>query len=76
MSDRPESPRGGVRALLRFMAAYAALLTVVFYLLPAAGRLLEAVYDTLDGPTKLVIVAIAALLIAAWRVVGRYRQAR
>lgn len=76
MSEKTGSRSGGLRALLRFLLGYAFVLLALFQLLPAAGRYLEARYDALDGPDKLVLAAVTIVLIAAWQGLGRMRRAR
>jgi len=76
MSDEPGSSRGGLRALFRFLLGYAAVLFTLFQLLPAAGRYLEARYDALDGPDKLILAAVPVLALAARQGLSRIRRAR
>jgi hypothetical protein len=61
-----------VRTLIRFVFWYAIGLAAVLYLLPMAGRLIEAQYDAMSGMAKLFTrVGFLALVVLWHRRSGR-----
>ena len=60
--------------LLLFLYWYAAGVTLLFYLLPSLGRLLEQQYDSLSLPTRLVLLLGLLPLAIVAQVWGRRRR--
>lgn len=64
-----------VRTLIRFVFWYAIGLATVLYLLPMAGRLIEAHYDAMSSMSKLFTLAGFLALVVLWhRRSGRDRS--
>jgi hypothetical protein len=57
--------------LLRFVLWYAIFLAAVFYVLPMAGRLVEASYDAMSSVAKLFMLAGFLVLVFLWQRRGR-----
>ena len=55
-----------VRTLIRFVFWYAIGLAAVLYLLPMAGRLIEAQYDDMSGMAKLFTLVGFLALVVLW----------
>jgi hypothetical protein len=57
--------------LVRFVLWYAIFLAAVFYVLPMAGRLVEASYDAMSSLAKLFTLAGFLVLVFLWHRRGR-----
>jgi hypothetical protein len=60
----------GFLKLLRFLIGYGVFVAVVFYLLPIAGHLLEARYETLSSTTRFFSVIGFFAVVAGWHVMN------
>ena len=56
--------------LVRFLVWYAAGVSLVFYLLPIAGLVLEVQYESLSNSTRFFAVIGFFAVVVAWQVVS------
>jgi len=56
--------------LLRFLAWYGVAVAALLYLLPAAGRVLEQHYDTLNSTVKFFSILGILAVIGVWQAAG------
>jgi hypothetical protein len=60
--------------LFRFIAWYAIVVTLVFYLLPIVGLFLEEQYDAMSSSVKFFSVIGFFVVVAIWQITGhKYR---
>lgn len=60
----------GLMRLLRFLAWYGVAVAALLYLLPAAGRVLEQHYDTLNSTVKFFSILGILAVIGVWQALG------
>ena len=76
MRHENENSRSSLGSLLRFLGGYAAVVSILVFVLPAGARQLEAGYDALDGTVKLALAVAAACVVASWGWLARTRRNR
>jgi len=67
MRQKRTSEPASLRRLLRFLAGYGLALIVLLQVLPAAAVFVQGLYDDLDVPARLALVASLVAVATAWQ---------